>query len=59
MKTYLIKLNLFLKRSLLSKKSAGKKSPNDLIERKWWMGDDLFVDQKPFLINAREVKNIS
>ncbi|GAB3428668.1 hypothetical protein [Niabella aquatica] len=58
MKIYL-KINLLFKKTWFFKKSPGKKNSDiyKLIEKKWWMGDDVFADQKPFLINPG--KNIS
>ncbi|GEM_PF-6842544 len=29
------------------------------IEKKWWMGEDLFIDQKPFTANALKNKHIT
>ncbi|MGC4234938.1 MAG: hypothetical protein QM594_18300 [Niabella sp.] len=61
MKTYLNKIHLLLKSILFSKKSPEKEDSDlyKLIERKWWMGDDLFTDQKTFLVNPGKTKNIS
>lgn len=58
---YLNKIHLLLKSLSVSKKPPEKENTDlyKLIERKWWMGDDLFADQKTFLINSGKAKNIS
>ena len=58
---YLNKIHLLLKNLLFSKKSTEKGGTDTykLIERKWWMGDDLFADQKNLLVNSGKAKNIS
>ncbi|MGE9310176.1 hypothetical protein ACLOAU_00905 [Niabella sp. CJ426] len=40
------------------RKKTGKSRQRLLIEKKWWMGDDLFID-KPFINTALEDKRLT
>jgi len=40
-------------------KKKDKAGPHLSIEKKWWMGEDLFIDQKPFMTNILKNKRFT
>lgn len=60
MKNPLTSLLAISRKLLLSDRKKTAKSKRRLpIERKWWMGEDLFIDQKPFINNTLKDKRLT
>ncbi|WP_114788960.1 hypothetical protein U0035_05085 [Niabella yanshanensis] len=60
MKNPLTSMLVFSRKILLPGNKKTAKAPRSLlIEKKWWMGEDLFIDQKPFISNTFKDKRVT
>lgn len=60
MKNPLTSLLAISRKFLLSNhKKPAKSARRLLIEKKWWMGEDLFIDEKPFITNSSKDKRLT